>query len=77
MIQRPETGQATQSHIKATPKRVDSQGIGTLKPPQCDPKATFMRPTSHPGANAEGRMQNAEWPSEAAQSQPKAMGMCQ
>jgi hypothetical protein len=25
--------EATQSDIKATPKRVDSQGIGTLKPP--------------------------------------------
>jgi hypothetical protein len=24
---------ATQSHIKATPKRVDSQGVGTPKPP--------------------------------------------
>ena len=37
-LERP--GKATQSHIKATPKRVDSQGIGTLKPP----KATLKPP---------------------------------
>jgi hypothetical protein len=35
---------------KATPKPPDSQGIGTLKPPQCDPKAPYMRPQSHPHA---------------------------
>ena len=29
---------------KATSKPVDSQGIGTLKPPQSHPKATLMRP---------------------------------
>ena len=39
--------QATQSHINASSKRVDSQGIGTLKPPQSHPKATPMRPQSH------------------------------
>jgi hypothetical protein len=32
---------ATQSHLKVTSKRVDSQGMGTPKPPTCDPKATF------------------------------------
>src|SRR5208283_556528 len=36
-----------QSHIKATPKRVDSQPIATLKPLQCDPKATLKPPQSH------------------------------
>src|ERR1039458_7197357 len=39
-------GQATQSHIKATPKRVDRQPIATPKPPQCDPNATSMLPQS-------------------------------
>jgi hypothetical protein len=36
--------QATQSHIKATPKRVDSQGIATPKPPQGYLHATLKPP---------------------------------
>jgi hypothetical protein len=59
---RARPGKATpkphQCDIRATPKRVDSQPIGTpkppqgsakaiLKPPQCDPNATPMRPQSH------------------------------
>ena len=57
----PRAGQATpkphQCDIKATSKRVDSQGVGTpkppqshpntLRPPQCDPKATLKRLQSH------------------------------
>src|ERR1035437_4401077 len=39
-------GQATQSHIKATPKRVDRQPIATRKPPQSLPNATPMLPQS-------------------------------
>jgi hypothetical protein len=38
--------QSAQSHIKATPKPVDSQPIGTPKPPSCDLHATLMRPQS-------------------------------
>ena len=37
-------GKATESHIKATPRPVDSQPIATPKPPQGDPNATPMRP---------------------------------
>src|ERR1019366_2599791 len=43
-----------QRHIKATPKRVASQLIGTPKPPQGYPKATPKPP------RGEGRMKNAE-----------------
>jgi hypothetical protein len=35
-----------QCDIKATSKRVDSQPIGTPKPPQCDPNATPRLPQS-------------------------------
>ena len=35
-----------QCDIKATPMRVDSQAVGTPKPPQCDPKATLKPPQS-------------------------------
>jgi hypothetical protein len=52
-------GKATQSHIKATPKRVDSQGIGTPKPPQSHPNATLKPPQCDPKATPE-RMQKAE-----------------
>ena len=62
-----------QCHIKATSRLIDSQAIGTPKPPQatssssspskpptCDPKATTKRQQSHPRAKEEGRMKNAE-----------------
>src|ERR1017187_4263519 len=38
---------AHQSHLRATYKPSNWEGIGTLKPPSCDPQATFMRPPSH------------------------------
>ena len=41
-------GKATQSHIKATPKPVDSQVIGTPKPPKGSNKAPTKRQQSHP-----------------------------
>ena len=44
--------QATQCDIKATSKRVDSQGIGTLKPPQSHLNATLKPPQSHPKATS-------------------------
>jgi hypothetical protein len=41
-----------QCDIKATPKRVDSQLIGTPEPPQCDSDATPMRPQCDPKATS-------------------------
>jgi len=49
------TPKPLQCDIKATPKRVDSQAIGTPMRPQCDPKATPRR-----RQNAECRMQKGE-----------------
>src|ERR1035441_10278962 len=69
---RTQSAKATQSHIKATPKRVDSQPIGTPKPPEGYPKDTPRLPQSHPEAKAECRMQNAESRSKATQSQVQA-----
>jgi hypothetical protein len=56
---------ATRSHLKATPVRVDSQGIGTLKPTSSHPKATLKPPQCDPKATpkprqGECRTQNAE-----------------
>jgi hypothetical protein len=42
-----QAGKATQSHIQATYKPSAWEGIGTPKPPYCDLKATYMRPSSH------------------------------
>src|ERR1017187_9620616 len=42
-----------QSHLKATPKPIDSQPIETPKPHQCDPKATSKPPQSHTRATPE------------------------
>ncbi len=39
-----------QCDIRATPKRVGSQAIGTPKPPQCDPKAPSKPPQCVPSA---------------------------
>ena len=45
-------GKAAQSHLQATRKPSAWEGIATLKPPLCDPHATFMRPASHPKATS-------------------------
>jgi hypothetical protein len=41
---RPRPRQANQSHINATAKPLDRQGIATSMRPQSHPKATSMRP---------------------------------
>jgi hypothetical protein len=62
--------------VYAPTRPVGGHAVGTRKPPQGHPKAptkrqqrleTDRRPrtTDHPGANAEGRMQNAECPETA------------
>ena len=51
---------AAQSHLKATPKPVDSQPIATPRPPQSYPKAPPKPPQSHPKAKAENRKQKVE-----------------
>jgi len=43
-------GEATSCDIKATPMRVDSQLIATLKPSQCAHNATPKPPQGHPNA---------------------------